>query len=292
MRLDAEAELKRRLDRLARSAFPYVLGTRLGIGGMGAVFRAHRRGERTEVALKFMLPNVADDDLMRQTFLREIDSMAHLSHPRIVKFLQWGQVADTVYVAMELCRGGSLDRFVAQSGGKLLLPNALTLMEDALEAMAFVHEAGFVHRDLKPANLLLDDGGRCKIGDLGLAKSFETAGFSGITDTGYWSGTPEYMACEQVTNFKRVGPPTDVWSMAAIFYELLTGMHPRQTVPGGDPIRTVMEGQCIPLGTCNRSIPSAVASVVDQALAPRPTARYPHARAFREALAAAMSKGV
>lgn len=160
-------------------------------------------------------------------------------------------------------------------------------MVQALEGLAYVHQRGHVHRDLKPENILLAGQRKnrvARIGDLGLAKNFEKAGFSGMTLTGVYAGTPVYMPREQLTNFKYVKPPSDVWSIAATFYVMLTGMLPRDFPKGKDPMEVILHGQIVPVAKRDRNIPKGLAGVVDQALSANAKDRFPDAGAMLAAL--------
>ena len=141
-------------------------------------------------------------------------------------------------------------RLMARHGGKLPLKLAAPIMLHTLEGLAHAHTAGFVHRDLKPQNILLQRAGDdlvAKISDFGLAKNFEQAGFSGLTITGHFAGTPYFMPREQVINFRRVKPVSDVWSIGATFYCMLTGQFPREFTKGRDPMDVILNEEAIPI---------------------------------------------
>jgi len=150
---------------------------------------------------------------------------------------------------------------------------------------------GIVHRDLKPGNLLLA-GSRAnrvvKVSDFGLAKNFEQAGLSGMTLAGHFAGMPLFMPREQVLNFKRVKPVSDVWSIAATFYYMLTGAPPRETPKGIDPLAAVLGGVSIPIRDRDHNIPKPLAAVIDRALAVDHKKRFQNATEFRDALAKAV----
>ena len=142
-------------------------------------------------------------------------------------------------------------------------------MLQSLEGLAFVHGKGLVHRDLKPENILLRGQRQnriAKIGDLGFAKNFEQAGFSGMTVTGAYAGTPVFMPREQLTSFKYVKPTSDVWSLAATFYAMLTGALPRDFPKGKDPMEVILHGRIIPIQERDKQISKPLAQVLDRAL--------------------------
>lgn len=265
----------------------YELGKMLGRGGMGAVYLARRKEDGATVAIKVMLSKVAVDEGARRVFQREIEVTRSLRHPHCVHLLDHGCAGGAFYFVMENCLGGSVDDLTHRRGGKLPLKQAGAIMLQALEGLAYAHKQGFVHRDLKPANILLADkeGAVAKVSDFGLAKSFEKAGFSGMTATGSAAGTYAFMAREQVVNYKYVKPVTDVWSMGASLYCMLTGKGPRDFLRGQDPVEVILRGEIIPVCKRDPSIPAKVAQVIDRAIADRANDRYPTAVEFRDALA-------
>ena len=176
-----------------------------------------------------MLSQVAVDKSNLEQFLREIRNVSSLKHPNIVQIFDFGSTDGIFYLAMEWCEGGGVDRLMAQHKGKVPLQLAKPIILQSLDALAHAHAKGFVHRDLKPSNILLSFARNdvvAKLSDFGLAKSFEKAGLSGLTLTGNYAGTPYFIPREQITNFKYVKPVSDVWSMGATIYNMLTGHFP------------------------------------------------------------------
>ena len=208
----------------------------VGRGGFGAVYRA-RRTDGSVVAVKVMLSRVDADDEAIGKFKREVAVTAKLQHPNIVRVLESGASGAVFYFIMEFCDGGSAGDVMVKNGGRLSLAQAKPIILGALEALAFAHDKGFVHRDLKPQNILLS-GGKVRLSDFGLAKSFQQAGLSGMSMTGGYAGTPVFMPREQITNFKYVKPVSDVWSMGATIYNMLTGAFPYPFSKERDPPST------------------------------------------------------
>jgi eukaryotic-like serine/threonine-protein kinase len=233
---------------------------------------------------------VSVDARARESFKREIDVTRAIVHPNCVRLFDHGATESGFYFVMEWCPAGSVDHLMTKHGGRLPLRLATQVALKALDGLAFAHDRGFVHRDLKPQNILLMDEKRlgAKVSDFGLAKSFQMAGFSGLTATGSASGTFPFMPKEQLTNYKFLKPVSDVWSMAATFYYMVTGRYPRDVKEGQDPIQVILRGGCVPLRQANPSIPEAVCRVIDRALSDRIEERPPTARELREALAAAL----
>jgi serine/threonine protein kinase len=133
-----------------------------------------------------------------------------------------------------------------------------------------------------------EGGLQAKIADLGLAKSFTAAGLSGMTITGHFAGTYQYMAREQLTQFKFVQPASDIWSIGATFYHALTGRLPHDFPPGKDPAKVVLQDAVVPIRQREASIPKPVAEVIDRSLAIQPADRYINAGEMKKALAAAL----
>jgi serine/threonine-protein kinase len=269
----------------------YAVEKKLGAGGFGAVYRARRQRDGQMVALKVMLAKVAVDDDARAKFIREIEALKKLRHPNIVALLEHGSGVSAFYYVMELCEGGSLADWVQRHGGKLPLAKAGPIMLQTLEGLAHAHRHGFVHRDLKPGNLLLAGTTGCwiaKIGDFGIAKSFQQAGLSGMTVTGNYAGPPGFMPREQVINFRQVKPTSDVWSLGASFYAMLTGQLPRDLPRGVDPIQVVLEGKIVPIRRRDASIPKKLAEVIDRSLALKPQDRFQDAVTFHRAIKQAL----
>ncbi|MCI0417349.1 serine/threonine-protein kinase [bacterium] len=258
----------------------YEIVKMLGKGGMGAVYLAVRQSDGRNVALKLMLSRVAVDEKSRQQFLREIEITRQLRHTNIVELYDHGSAGTAFYFAMEYCPGGSLDSLIEKRGGKVSLLEAKPIMLSALEGLAFAHRGDFVHRDLKPQNILLDANGVAKISDFGLAKNFDKAGLSGLTATGTFGGTPGFLPREQLINYRFAKPISDVWSLGATFYCMLTGQLPRDFPPGRDPIEVILRGGIVPIRKRDPGIPKKLAEVIDHALQEQLNDRYATADVF------------
>jgi serine/threonine protein kinase len=270
-------------EEAGQAVGPYSIERLLGKGGMGAVYLARHRDGGARVALKVMLPKMVVDEAAQEIFIREIEVTRSLRHPNVVGLLDFGRDEERFYFALEYCPGGSVEALRVRLGGRVPLPSTLRIAVDALEGLAAAHEAGFVHRDLKPDNVLLGEDGAARLADFGLAKSFQQAGLSGLTATGAVGGTFPFMAREQLTSYREARPTTDVWSMAATLYFLLTGEYARD-FGGRDPIATILRGGIVPLRQRDPSMPEDLAAVIDRALDDEPARRFPSAREFGAAL--------
>lgn len=249
----------------------YIALARLGEGGMGQVSLALDSRLRRQVALKVPRGPASRARLAREAFIT-----AQLEHPGIVTVYDAGTQKDgTPFYTMRLVRGRSLEeRLVEQSGEP-----PLRALIAACEAVGFAHDAGVVHRDLKPANIMVGDFGETVVVDWGLALT--RAELDADAHEGEVAGTPGYMSPEQ----RRGEPPdprSDVWSLGAILYRMLSG-HP----PGAGSTRPDAQsalGPIAPLTTAAPNAPRELVAIADRALAPDPQARYPHALALAKDL--------
>ncbi|MBE2282405.1 MAG: protein kinase [Prosthecobacter sp.] len=251
----------------------YEIGKELGRGGFGVVFRARRLSDGVPVAIKVLLPRVAVKPVEMEKFLREMTITAQLRHPNIVKLYDQGHCEGIPYFIMEYCDGGSLMDFIMKHGGKVPLETARPIMLAALEGLAHAHQQGIVHRDLKPQNILLDRG-VARISDFGLAKNFQQAGFSGLSITGNYAGTPLFMPREQLINFKHLKPASDVWSIAATFYFMFTGAFPYPFTDKRDPIDVILNEDVVPLEERDKTLPAALCVEINRSLSLKPSGRH------------------
>lgn len=274
----------------AREIGGYEIVKEIGRGGMGAVYLGRHRNDGTTAAIKILLARVAVREEERRRFLREIDVLRGLDHPNCVKLFRLGSAGSGFYFVMEYCAGGSVTDLMKRRRGKLPVSEAAPIVLQALDGLIYLHSRGFVHRDIKPHNILLTagEGDRAKLADFGFAKCFTEAGLSGLTMTGARAGTPAFMPREQVTQFKFVKPVTDVWSMGATFYHMLTGAFPHNFEREKDPLAVVLRDPVIPIREREPRLPAALAEAIDRSLATEVKSRFQSASEFRMALAGAM----
>ena len=261
----------------------FAIEKELGRGGFGAVYQARREKDGTRVAIKVMLSQTDATEDAVQRFKREMEVNRQLDHPNIVRFIESGSHQGAFYFVMELCDGGSLMDLFNKNRGPLtpeqLMPHALK----ALEGLAFAHTKGYVHRDLKPCNILIHKS-VARVSDFGMSKSFQMAGLSGMSMTGKTAGTPVFMPPEQIVNFKYVKPVSDVFSMGATMYFLLTGEFPFDFPSKRDPMDVILNDAVVPIRTRIAAIPKPFASVIDTAVTKKHKDRYPDAGALLSAL--------
>lgn len=264
----------------------YEILRMLGRGGMGAVYLVHDPRIGRQVALKLMLPKVASRAEARLRFLQEAAFTAALRHPNIAALYDYGYADGAFFFTLDYCPGGSLDQLLRQRGGTLPVGEAVPLVLQALDGLAYAHARTIVHRDLSPHNILLADVP--KIADFGLAKSFDQNGLSGLTRTGVTAGKPYFMPRQQVINFKNATPSVDLWAIAATLYHCLTGTYPRDFTPARDVWLTVLQSPAVPIRQRTPSIPHPLAEVIDHALTEHPAIGFQTATDFRQALAATL----
>src|SRR5579871_4436054 len=197
----------------------------LGYGGMGAVYKARQVRLDRLVALKVLPPEAGRDPSFAERFTREARALAHLNHPHIVGVHDFGEHDGLFYFIMEYVDGANLRRLLAD--GPLSPALALQIVPQVCDALQYAHEEGIVHRDIKPENILLDQKGRVKIADFGLAKLLGQAPMhTRLTASRQVMGTPHYMAPEQMERPLTVDHRADIYSLGVVFYEMLTGELP------------------------------------------------------------------
>lgn len=214
----------------------FVVGERLGAGGMGAVYRATQVALGREVALKVMLPHGVKQQLARDRFLREARVSAALRHPNVVEIYDYGEEDGRLWLAMELLRGPTLRSRVDEDLPPLTPEQALPIAERIADVLSVAARIPAVHRDLKPENVVLDRGldgkERVVVVDFGLAFVGEAADprTGRLTRDGVMSGTPDYMSPEQARG-TGIGPAVDVYALGVMLYEMLTSRVPFEGEP-------------------------------------------------------------
>jgi serine/threonine-protein kinase len=200
----------------------YELEELVGTGGMSSVYRAHDRLLERDVALKVLHEQFTADGDYVERFRREARSVAQLSHPNIVTVIDRGEQDDRQFIVFEYVAGENLKSLVEREG-QLPEDEAIRLALQIARALGFAHEHGLVHRDVKPQNVLLNGDGQAKVTDFGIARSLDVKG--GLTQTGTVMGTSDYISPEQARG-SRVDAQSDIYSLGAVLYELLTGEVP------------------------------------------------------------------
>ena len=208
---------------MARRSFDkFRLGCVLGVGTVGTIYEAYDRVNSVTVALKCLLETVSSDQLVQARFAREMVILEKLSHPNIVKYYGGGKHGGQLFYAMELLNGGSLKDGLTRSGVFSWIEVA-TCGIQICSALQYAHNHGIIHRDLKPSNLLFDTDACLKLDDFGIARDTHEAD---ITSKGLTVGSYAYMSPEQITGKDSVTGHTDLYSLGAVMFELLTGRPP------------------------------------------------------------------
>src|SRR5215216_8121364 len=261
----------------------YRILERLGSGGMADVYCAEDTQLGREVALKLLYRRFAEDAEFVERFRREASSAAGLQHPNIVGVFDRGEWDGTYYIAMEYLKGHTLKQLVREHGA--MPPDlAVDITIQVLRAAKFAHKRGIVHRDIKPHNVILDEEGRAKVTDFGIAR----AGASDMTETGSIMGTAQYLSPEQAQG-QPVDARSDLYSIGVVLYELLCGVPPFDAdSPVTIALKQVSE-EPLPPRQRNPAVPPALDAVVLRALRKNPADRYQDAAAFIAALESAMS---
>jgi beta-lactam-binding protein with PASTA domain/predicted Ser/Thr protein kinase len=256
----------------------YSVISRVGSGGMAEVYCAEDTQLGRRVAVKLLHERFAQDEEFVERFRREASSAASLSHANIVNVYDRGQWGGTYYIAMEFLDGRSLDSIVREEA-PLKPDRAIEITEQVLRAARFAHRRGVVHRDLKPHNVIIDEEGRVKVTDFGIAR----AGASEITQTGSIMGTARYLSPEQAQG-QTVSPRSDLYAIGIMLYELLTGTVPFE----GDSVVAIalrhLSEPPRPPSTLVPAISPNLDAIVMRALAKKPEARFADADEFLAAL--------
>ncbi|MDP3274851.1 MAG: serine/threonine-protein kinase [Deltaproteobacteria bacterium] len=266
----------------------YRMDSIIGRGGMGVVFRGLDLQSRRPVAIKLLHYEYVERPEIVSRFIREANMMRDLTHPHIVGIVDLGQEEDgTVFIALEFLAGKSLGDTLSESG--VMGPAAaLDVLLPVMEALQFAHENGVVHRDLKPDNILVSVGDQGKMVpkllDFGIAKALGD-GHTALTQTGFVLGTPEYMAPEQAMGSDGIGPASDVYSMAVVWYECLTGTMPTGDLQGTAILLAAASGRITTLAERATWLPAELTRVIDRAMATDPRNRYASMALFRDDVA-------
>jgi serine/threonine protein kinase len=264
----------------------YRVERQLGRGGMATVYLARDLKHERPVALKVLRAELSAI-LGGERFLREIRLTAALQHPHILPLLDSGEAGGFLYYVLPFVRGESLrDRLNREK--QLGLDKALTITKQVASALDYAHHQGVVHRDIKPENILIQEG-EAMLADFGIALAVKEAGGSRLTETGLSLGTPQYMSPEQATGDRQLDARSDVYSLAAVLYEMLAG-EPPVTGPNAQAmIAKLITERPTRLRVVRETVPESVDAAVAKALAKTPADRFPSAGEFASALQAGVA---
>ena len=259
----------------------YELLREVGRGGMGVVYKARQKGLDRLVAIKMILGNHLANSEQIERFYAEARAAAKLQDPHVVAIHDVGQIHGQHYFAMEYIDGESLAQRLAADA--MTFDDSARLVGTVARAVHRLHGQGIVHRDLKPSNILLDRSGRPFVTDFGLAKMFSAD--RPETNSNAIVGTPSYMAPEQAAGRKgEVGPLSDVYSLGAILYELLTGRPPFEERNPLDTLVQVLESEPVSPARLRPGVPKTLEAICLKCLEKSPGDRYPSAAALADDL--------
>ncbi|MDP9143094.1 MAG: serine/threonine protein kinase, partial [Actinomycetota bacterium] len=252
----------------------YRIDAVLGQGGMGTVYQATQLSLDRVVALKLLAPHLSDDVAFRERFRREGQIQARLEHPHIVTVFEAGETEHGLFIAMRLVRGRTLkDMIVAR---ELDAGRTLRILEPVADALDEAHDTGLIHRDIKPQNMLVGGRDHTFLADFGLTKA---ASERSLTKSGYFLGTLDYVSPEQVKG-ERATPASDIYSLAGVLYECLTGVVPYPKESEAALLYAHVMDPPPRLTDHRPELPHELDEVLERAMAKEPSERHPSALAL------------
>jgi serine/threonine-protein kinase len=267
----------------------YVIESELGEGGMATVYLAHDTKHNRKVALKVLKPELAAM-IGAERFLKEIEVTANLQHPHILPLHDSGTAEGFLYYVMPYVEGETL-RAKLDREKQFAIDDAVGLTRAIAGALDYAHRQGVIHRDIKPENVLLVEG-QPQVADFGIALAVSQAGGTRLTETGLSIGTPQYMSPEQAMGDRELDARSDVYSVGAMLYEMLTGDPPYMGSTAQAIVAKVITEHAPPVTAARDTVPANVAASVDKALAKLPADRFGSAAQFAEALSNADFAGI
>jgi tRNA A-37 threonylcarbamoyl transferase component Bud32 len=247
----------------------YRLMSIIGEGGMATVYRAQDIMLGRMVAVKVLSERRAEDEAFLARFYREAQAAANLDHPNIVSVYDIGRDGSRHYIVMEYVEGRDLKELILESA-PFPIERALTIAIRVCTAVGAAHKAGLIHCDVKPQNILVAPDGRVKVTDFGIARALASAP---VVEGGDVWGTPDYLSPEQAAG-KHLGPPSDVYSIGVVMYEMLTGRLPFEAEGGIAMALKHLREEPTPINELNPHVPPGLARIVHKVLAKEPSARY------------------
>jgi serine/threonine-protein kinase len=258
----------------------YAVEAEIGRGGAARVFRARDKAGR-EVAVKVLHPQLAAS-VTAERFLREIQVIARLRHPRIARLIDTGEGEWLIWYVMDLVPGPTLRQHLDRVR-RMSVSDTINIARDLLGALGAAHAEGVVHRDVKPDNIVLSPEGAVLV-DFGIAKAIAASGSDRLTRSGFAVGTSSYMSPEQISGIDSIDPRSDLYSLACVLFECLAGRPPYED-PFEDRVLTKHQTAEIPdLRALNPEVPAGLAAVIAKAMAKPPEDRWADAQQMAGAL--------
>ena len=261
----------------------YSIISVLGAGGMGEVYLAEDTQLKRKIALKILSLKAGGNDDYQQRFIREAHAISALNHPNIVTIYEVGEWENTHFIAMEFVEGDNLRNLI--KNGELLLRNAVDIGIQTASALAAAHTAGIIHRDIKPDNIVRRPDGLVKVLDFGLAKKTLHLPDKGevdpeaptqthqLTIPGMIMGTAAYMSPEQARG-KETDERTDIWSLGAVIYEMITGHAPFLGETKSDMMAAILKSETPALSVYTPGVPEELEEIIKKSLAKNREERY------------------
>ncbi len=259
----------------------YQVQYKIGQGAMGAVYKAYDPSIDRIVAIKTISPGILltdDSGEFKERFLREVRATGKINHPNIISVYDSGELDGNPFFVMEYVDGKELKEFLADNS-TVSLEYAKKIICQMLDALSYSHECDIVHRDIKPSNIFIDVNGNVKIADFGIAKQSN----SNLTQTGSIIGTPSYMSPEQCQG-KSVDHRSDLFSVAVVFYEMLTGEKCFNGSSGHVIMHRILTHTPEKPSILNVNIPKIIDDIILKAIAKNPAERYPSALDFKKVI--------
>jgi eukaryotic-like serine/threonine-protein kinase len=283
---DDKKALKKLLDTTAHSwkskGSPSIKGFELsktlGSGSMGTSYLAKDKNNKQKVVVKVVFSKVIPDTLLQSDLLSRFDEIRNLRHANITEILDFGSASNAFYVVSNYCDKGNVGDLMARRNGKIGVDEAIPIMRQVLEGLAFAHKKGFFHGNLKPENILLsgsEGSVMARLSDFGLSYNLQQAGIGKTTlpeDSRIFPFTPN----ELLTGLDSPGPISDVWSIAAVFYFMLTSKFPHGSQREAGSIGELIESKIVPINKWGSGLMPELSQMIDVSLGSREN-RYRHA---------------
>src|SRR4030066_901566 len=264
----------------------YEIKTLIGQGGMSAVYLGYDPRSLREVAIKVLPPYYLHAAKFRERFEREAVMIALLEHPAIVPVYDMGEEDGQPYIVMRYMSGGSLAEKIKK--GPIPLRECVDMYLRLAPALETAHARGVTHRDVKPDNLLFDKYDNVFLSDFGLARLRETIGFANISD-GSIMGTPAYMSPEQIQGDRQIDGRSDIYSMGVVLYHMLSGKVPFEGTTAASVMMMHLINPVPQIYEHNNTLPIAIQTVLETAMAKNPKDRYQSAGEFARAFQAVIT---
>lgn len=266
----------------------YRIEELIGKGGMGSVYLASNINIDHKVAIKILAPHLANNDEIKRRFEREAKTLATLDHQNIVKFINYYESQDGVFLIMEYVKGMTLEDYINNVSGPIPEEKTLEMFSQILDAFSYAHQQGVVHRDIKPSNIIITPKNKIKILDFGIARIINEA-VQGITQAGTKMGTVAYMSPEQVRG-KEVDSKSDIYSLGVVLHQMVTGKIPydHTTMSEYDINVKIVEGKLPRASEIYPYVSEKVQKVIDHAVEKEPAKRPKDCAEFKYELTKAI----